>query len=572
MDRCIHYAIMSSEKPPQEVPVLTGAESDKITTRQPYPEQTDSKHEEPYEEELDIERQTTSRGHNSIDDTSSQRPKLEPIRSHVSTHDAPGATNDDHYEEGDEVYSKFTPNRKIVIVSVLSFCSFLAPISSTSILSASPEVVATFHTTGALFNLSNALYMLFMGLSPLVYGPLGTTYGRRWPLIIASITFTLFSIGSALSPNLACYYIMRMLTAFQGTAFLIIGGTVIGDIYRPIERGTAYGFFLSGTLIGPALGPLIAGVIVTYVSWRNIFWLQVALAGVATIAVILLIPETIHRARKEELVGLTRKEKARKLWSWGNPVRVLWLFRYPNLAIVGVASSALVWNMYSLLTPIRYVLNPRFELTTPLQSGLFYIAPGCGYLTGTFFGGRWADHVVKKWIRKRGGQRVPEDRLRSCLVALGVVIPACMLLYGWSIEKEVGGIPLPVIVMYIQGVAQLFCFPSLNTYCLVSKREPLSKRKEIESCPSTPHTDFRTSQDVMKKQSSEVVAGNYVIRYLFAAGGSAACLPVIEAIGVGWFSTISAFFLVLAAVGTWATSVWGHEWQESMERRWPSEA
>ena len=41
----------------------------------------------------------------------------------------------------------------------------------------------------------------------------------------------------------------------------------------------------------------------------------------------------------------------------------------------------------------------------------------------------------------------------------------------------------------------------------------------------------------MKKQSSEVVAGNYVIRYLFAAGGSAACLPVIEAIGVGWFST-----------------------------------
>jgi multidrug resistance protein len=563
---------MSSEKPPQEVPVLTGAESDKITTRQPYPEQTDSKHGEPYEKELDIENQTTSRGHNSIDDTSSQRPKLEPIRSHVSTHDAPGATNDDHYEEGDEVYSKFTPNRKIVIVSVLSFCSFLAPISSTSILSASPEVVATFHTTGALFNLSNALYMLFMGLSPLVYGPLGTTYGRRWPLIIASITFTLFSIGSALSPNLACYYIMRMLTAFQGTAFLIIGGTVIGDIYRPIERGTAYGFFLSGTLIGPALGPLIAGVIVTYVSWRNIFWLQVALAGVATIAVILLIPETIHRARKEELVGLTRKEKARKLWSWGNPVRVLWLFRYPNLAIVGVASSALVWNMYSLLTPIRYVLNPRFELTTPLQSGLFYIAPGCGYLTGTFFGGRWADHVVKKWIRKRGGQRVPEDRLRSCLVALGVVIPACMLLYGWSIEKEVGGIPLPVIVMYIQGVAQLFCFPSLNTYCLVSKREPLSKRKEIESCPSTPHTDFRTSQDVMKKQSSEVVAGNYVIRYLFAAGGSAACLPVIEAIGVGWFSTISAFFLVLAAVGTWATSVWGHEWQESMERRWPSEA
>jgi MFS family permease len=130
-----------------------------------------------------------------------------------------------------------------------------------------------------------------------------------------------------------------------------------------------------------------------------------------------------------------------------------------------LASSSLVWNMYSLLTPIRYVLNPRFDLTSPLQSGLFYIAPGCGYLFGTFFGGRWADHIVKKWIGIRG-ERVPEDRLRSCLFSMGVIVPGCMLIYGWSVEKRVGGIALPVIMMFLQGVAQLFCFPSLNTYCL----------------------------------------------------------------------------------------------------------
>lgn len=460
---------MSNEKPPKEVPELTGAEFDHVTERKTFPEENvQPGRASPREsvEDPEIERQARTRN-TSIADTESQRTKLEQVRSHVSTHDAPGADNG-HYEEGDEVYDKFTSSRKIIIVCVLSFCSFLAPISSTSILSASPEVVATYNTTGTIFNLSNALYMVFMGLSPLLYGPLGSTYGRRWPLIVAAITFTGFSAGSALSPNLACYFVMRMLTAFQGTAFLIIGGTVIGDIYRPIERGTAYGFFLSGTLIGPALGPLVGGILVTYVSWRDIFWLQTGLAGAASVAVFFLIPETIHRARKEDLVGLTRAQQARKLWSWINPVRVLALFRYPNLAVAGIASSSLVWNMYSLLTPIRYVLNPRFDLSTPLQSGLFYIAPGCGYLFGTFFGGRWADHVVKSWIKKRGGERVPEDRLRSCLVALGVVIPACMLLYGWSIEKEVGGVPLPVIVMFVQGVAQLFCFPSLNTYCLVS--------------------------------------------------------------------------------------------------------
>ena len=49
---------------------------------------------------------------------------------------------------------------------------------------------------------------------------------------------------------------------------------------------------------------------------------------------------------------------------------------------------------------------------------------------------------------------------------MGIVLPGCMLIYGWSIEKKKGGIALPIIVMFAQGFAQLIAFPSLNTYCL----------------------------------------------------------------------------------------------------------
>jgi len=288
--------------------------------------------------------------HSTADlDIESQRPGgLYHVRSHVSTHDAAAFHRDEHYETGDEIYDKFRPAKKILIVAILSLCSFLAPISSTSILSASPEVVATYNTTGDLFNVSNALYLVFMGLSPLFWGPMGQTYGRKWPLAWSAITFTGFSAGSAMAPNLGSYFIFRMLTAFQGTSFLIVGASVIGDIYRPIKRGTAYGWFLSGTLIGPALGPFVGGIIVTFVSWRNIFWLQTALAGLASVAVVLFIPETIHRKRKADLAGLTRKQQAAKLWTWTNPWRVIVLFRYPNLLVAGIASSSLVWNMYVL--------------------------------------------------------------------------------------------------------------------------------------------------------------------------------------------------------------------------------
>lgn len=80
----------------------------------------------------------------------------------------------------DEVYNRFSEKRKTIIVAVMSFCSFLAPISSTTVLSAVPEVAATFNTDGSIINVSNALYMLFMGISPCFYGPYGNIYGRKW--------------------------------------------------------------------------------------------------------------------------------------------------------------------------------------------------------------------------------------------------------------------------------------------------------------------------------------------------------------------------------------------------------
>lgn len=297
------------------------------------------------------------------------------------------------------------------------------------------------------------------------------------------------------------------------------------------------GWFLSGTLIGPALGPLIGGILVTYTTWRSIFYLQSGLAAVAAISTFFLLPETAHTLKSDLLAPLPMKLKVRTLATMINPWRVLRLFRYPNLLAAACASSSLVWNMYSLLTPIRYILNPRFNLTTPTQSALFYLAPGCGYLVGTFFGGRWADHTVRSWMAKRDGERIAEDRLRSCIPFLGLVIPACMLIYGWSIEKRVGGIALPVIAMFIQGVAQLFCFPSLNTYCL----------------------------DVMPSQGAEVIAGNYVVRYVLAAMGTALVLPAVQGVGIGWFSTISALFLAVGALGLCACVRWGKQWRDAID-------
>lgn len=93
--------------------------------------------------------------------------------------DVPIEAQNSTVEIPDEVYDRLPNHRKLMIVALLSFCSFLAPASSTSVLAATPEVAAEFSTTGSIINLSNAFYMLFMGLSPLFWGPLSQVYGRR---------------------------------------------------------------------------------------------------------------------------------------------------------------------------------------------------------------------------------------------------------------------------------------------------------------------------------------------------------------------------------------------------------
>ncbi|KAL2209516.1 MFS general substrate transporter [Sarocladium strictum] len=432
------------------------------------------------------------------------------------------------------VYARFSPRRKAIIMIVLSYCGFLTPILSTAVLVAVPEVAATFNSTGVVINISNALFFVFMAISPLFWGPIAQSIGRRPVFIAAGIMMTAFTAGTAASPNVGAYFAFRMLSAFQGTAYLVVGTVVIGDIFHPTERGRALGTFLSGLLIGPSIAPLLGGVVITFTSWRVIYWVITALSGLALALIIFLLPETISEKPKT-FEGLSVPRKVGRAISMSNPWKVIYpLMIYPNLWITALAVSSLIWNQYSSLTPIRYVINPRFELTSPMQSALFFLPFGIGCFSGTFVGGRWSDFIVRRY-QKRRGRRVPEDRLNSAVIFLLILIPSWSIIYGWAVAKRAGGIPLVVIAMFFQGFTQLCALPSLNTYLI----------------------------DVLqdKGQSSVAVAGNYLTRFLFAAAGSAACLPAIEVIGVGWFSTISGLFITSTGILVYLLTRYGETWR-----------
>ncbi|KAL4806407.1 major facilitator superfamily domain-containing protein [Aspergillus unguis] len=430
--------------------------------------------------------------------------------------------------------------RKGIILFVVSWMTLAVTFSSTSLLPATPEIASEFDTTSETLNITNAGVLLAMGFSSLLWGPLTLILGRRISYNIAVAVLVGCSIGTAGSRNMAMFTAFRILGGFTGTSFMVSGQTVLADIFEPEVRGTAVGFFMLGSVTGPAIGPCIGGVIVTFASWRYIYWLQTAMAGFGLVLSLIFVPEV----QQEAGLGIEEKEKKKITLRYAlrvfNPMRVFRLWLYPNVFLSFFTCGLLSTYLYALLSSARTIFNPRFNLTTALVSGLFYLAPGGGFLFGSILGGRLADRAVKRYIRKRGF-RLPQDRLNSGLFMLYLVLPGATLVYAWTLDQEVGGMAVPIIAGFVGGTGLMGSFNGLNTYA-------------AEALPA---------------HRAEVISGKYIIQYIFSAGASALVVPIINRIGVGWTFTISACMTLLGAVLVTIIARWGIDMQRWVEKKVP---
>ncbi|KAH7383543.1 putative MFS transporter [Cadophora sp. MPI-SDFR-AT-0126] len=412
--------------------------------------------------------------------------------------------------------------RKYLILATVSWMALVATYSTTSLLPATPEIGAEFDTTVSILNITNAGFLLSMGFSSFITGPLVEVFGRRKAYNTALVIFLGCSIATALAPNLGVFVSMRTLSAFEGTLFMVVGQTILADIFEPTRRGRAVGCFLAATVSGPAIGPIIGGVIVTYTSWRGIYWVQVGMIAAGLIASVLFVSDIRKTTRH---LSDTDGEKSRSLSfdeirSLFNPMKILHPLVYPNVILADIACGLLSTLQYGLLSSIREIINPRFHLTTPLISGLFYIAPGAGFLLGSIVGGQFSDYTVRKYMLKRKGVRLPQDRLNSGVLAMILLVPGAALTFGWTLQKEVGGMAVPVITSFVAGAGLMGSFNGLNTY----------------------------TAEVLPYKRSEVISGKYVIQYIFGAASTAGIVPLITTIGVGWAFTILAFLVLMAGL------------------------
>ncbi|QSQ26323.1 MFS transporter [Pyxidicoccus parkwayensis] len=162
----------------------------------------------------------------------------------------------------------------------LALSLFMAALEVTVVSTAMPTVV------GELGGLQSyawvfTAYMLSSTITVPIYGKLSDLYGRKPILLFGTGLFLIGSIASGLSTSMNMLIAFRTLQGLGAGAMQPISLTIIGDIYTIEERGKVQGAFSAVWGIAGLVGPLTGGLIVKYLSWHWVFFINVPV-GVAT--------------------------------------------------------------------------------------------------------------------------------------------------------------------------------------------------------------------------------------------------------------------------------------------------
>ena len=189
-------------------------------------------------------------------------------------------------------YSVFTTRQKQYIIVMTAWGSFFSPLSSNIYFPALNTLAKDLKVSSGVINLTVTSYMIFQALAPTVFGDLSDMLGRRPVYILGFIIYLGGNIGLALQKNYAALFILRCVQSTGSSGTVALGNGVVGDIATSGERGKYMGYAQFGLMTGPALAPVLGGVISQFLGWRAIFWFLTIATVVYLIPFGIAFPET----------------------------------------------------------------------------------------------------------------------------------------------------------------------------------------------------------------------------------------------------------------------------------------
>lgn len=144
-----------------------------------------------------------------------------------------------------------------------------------------PKLATIFNVSEQRIGLIVPAYMLAYGVSVLFYGLLSDKFGRKRILQISLLAFILLTGITALVQSASQLILLRLLTGLGASGVVPMSLALVGDMFKPSERGRPMGLLFAAMEGGMALGSTAGVMLEPYTGWRMLFLATALLAALA---------------------------------------------------------------------------------------------------------------------------------------------------------------------------------------------------------------------------------------------------------------------------------------------------
>lgn len=185
----------------------------------------------------------------------------------------------------------------------------MIPFDSSAVNIALPSIATSLHASLSSIIWIPTVYLLVFAALETTMGRLGDIRGKKNLFIVTLGIFTVGSLFASLSTTITQLILARVIQGLGGAGMDAIGLSLITGAFPEGARGRAFGLNSMVVYIGLTSGPALGGLLVQYLGWRSLFYVNIPIGIIAVVTSILFIQkdatETKTRQRFDVLGAVT---------------------------------------------------------------------------------------------------------------------------------------------------------------------------------------------------------------------------------------------------------------------------